>query len=95
MRLDIGLYKGSKQIAQDWYRREGHKDPIAAVSGISMLTGVPCIVSAYWIGEIDNWPPRVIKSIKGLIKFYGYTEILNPTPGAPPFEQLLQQSSDP
>jgi len=93
MRLDIGLYKGSKKIAQDWYRREGCKNPKDAISAISLLTGVPCIVSAYWIGEVDNWPEHVIKSMKGLIKFYGYTEIVNPTVGAPPFEQLLQHSS--
>lgn len=90
MRLDVGLYNGSKKIAQDWYKREGHKNPDSAISSMSLLTGVPCIISAYWIGEVDNWPPHVIKSIVSLRKFYGYDEIINIPAGGPTVEQLLQ-----
>jgi len=83
MRLDVGLYKVSKEIGQKWYLEKGHKDQMSAISNLSLLTGVPCIVSAIWIGEIENWSPFFINSIVGLIKFYGYTEILGIPEGFP------------
>ena len=84
MRLSIDSYKLNKPFVHQWY--EKHKvdyTPSQSVSILAVSTMVPCIVIAYWIGEITNWPPEIIRSIESLMLFYGYTEILDKPPGAP------------
>lgn len=84
MRVDVDSYKLNKPFVRQWY--EKHKvdyTPSKSIAILAVSTMVPCIVIAYWIGEITNWPPEIICSIERLMLFYGYTEILNKPAGAP------------
>lgn len=84
MQVDIDTYKLNKQFVSRWYEKNKFDySPGQSVSVLSVSTMVPCIVIAYWIGDITGWPPEIIVTIKGLVKFYGYTEILNKPAGAP------------
>lgn len=58
-------------------------DPSRAIGQLAAVTGVPCIVIAYYIGPLCNWHPDLIKSIKSLVDFYGYSEIENKPEGSP------------
>jgi hypothetical protein len=75
--------KQNKKQVQEWYLRDYKEDPGYAISLIAASVHIPCIVVAYWIGEVSNWHPDVIQSIKRLTESYGYTTILNKPPGAP------------
>lgn len=44
---------------------------------------VPCIVVAYWCGEVSDWPEYLKKSVDACVKFYGYTKIKNKPEGCP------------
>lgn len=83
MRLNMNTYKINKEIAKKWYMQNGYKDYKNAISNITLLTGVPCIVSAIWVGEIENWPEDVVRSIIKLKEFYGYEEVSNTPIGCP------------
>lgn len=83
MTVDLDLYKVSKQAAQRWYITKGHNHEQMAVSMMSLLTGAPCIVSAYWIGEVTGWPEWVKNTIDELTKFYQYKDIKNKPENCP------------
>lgn len=83
MTVDIAKYEVNRKYVHRWYKDKGYKKPEEAVSTIAVAYGVPCIVCAYWIGEITDWPPYIIETIDNLIKFYGYTRILNKPHGSP------------
>lgn len=80
---DCNKYTLNKEFVQKWYRDHGNNEPAKVVSVMATATMVPCIVVAYWIGEITDWPEEIIVSIQSLIKFYGYTEIKNKPEGSP------------
>lgn len=83
MTVDLDLYKVSKEAAQRWYLTKGHNQGRMAVSMMSLMTSVPCIVSAFWIGELTGYPPEIIECIEQLIAFYKYTEIKNKPANCP------------
>jgi hypothetical protein len=82
MIIDLNKYLINKEIIQRWYLDKGG-DPRKLISVLASATMVPCIVIAYYIGEIDGWSPEIRHSIDSLTKFYGYTEILNKPANCP------------
>jgi len=83
MTIDIERFSASKHIIINYYEGKGGRDARKSISMGASMTHVPCIVVAYWIGDHAGWPPEVIKTIKGLIEFYGYTEIQGKPVGSP------------
>jgi hypothetical protein len=77
MTEDCNKYLLNKEFIQKWYREHGNNDPRKVVSVMATATMVPCIVVAYWIGEITGWPQEIHDAIDSLTKFYGYTEVKN------------------
>jgi len=84
MKIDLELYSVNKWVVLRWFNSQGDRDISRTIGMMSAVTFVPCIVVAYWLGEETKWQdPEAERSIKMLIDFYGYTEILNKPPGAP------------
>lgn len=84
MILDINKYIINKKFIQDMYLNAGAGTHLGTlISSLACCTMCPCIVVAYWVGEVSNWHPDTVNSIKTLMKFYGYTNILNKPDGAP------------
>lgn len=83
MKIDLETYSANKKFIMDWAVNKGGNDPASQIGMVASITFVPAIVCAYWIGEATGYPDKVQKSIKSLIDFYGYTEILNKPPNAP------------
>lgn len=73
----------NKKFIQDWWRQRGKDDPDSAIGIMANATTVQCINVAFWIGEIEDYPDWLKKSVDSLIKFYGYTEIINKPEGCP------------
>lgn len=73
----------NKKLVQDWWKHKGKDDPRSAVAIMANATNVQCINIAFWIAEIENYPEWLKKSVDNLIKFYGYTEIINKPEGCP------------
>ena len=76
MKINIDDYKNSKAFIQDWYLKNGEGKIRQTVSIMGPSTMVPCLVVAYWLGEITNWDNEALEAIEALTKFYGYTEII-------------------
>jgi hypothetical protein len=84
MRIDIDSYKLNKWFVRQWWEKNKREyTPGKAVSTLAVSTMVPCVVIAYWIGELTEWPPEMVVHVKTLMDFYGYTKILNKPPGSP------------
>lgn len=84
MVIDIGKYKINKKYIQDWYfRNKDDKDIGRMIATLACATMCPCIVVAFWVGEASNWRPETIVCIQRLIKFYGYTGVLNKPESSP------------
>ena len=83
MKVDINKYTVNKKLAQSWYLEKGYKASENAISNIAIVYMVPCIVAAYWIGEVTEWPLFIRKSIISLKKFYQYGEISNKPDNTP------------
>lgn len=90
MRIDLQIYKINREFVHKWFLEKGNGDISRSISILAIVTGCPCIVIAYWLGEITNWPSDVIYSIQALKQFYGYSEILN-TPTNTPSELLFRR----
>lgn len=74
---DLDTYKVQKPHAQRWFLEKGNGDVDRSISTIAIMTSCPCIVTAYWIGEVNGWSPEVKEAIDRLMDFYGYEKILN------------------
>lgn len=74
--LDYGA-KMNKKFVQDWWKSKGKNDPDIAVSIMAIALNVQCINVAFWIAEVEDYPDWLKKSVDSLIKFYGYTKIIN------------------
>lgn len=84
MKIDLNYGVAlNKSFVQDWWKEQGKGDPSYAISALSNATMVPCVVIAFWIGELEGWPEDIKKLADMLIKFYGYTQILNKPSGCP------------
>lgn len=83
MNVDISRYEASKPTVLNYFNGPGNKDVKRTVSIMAAATSVPCIVIAYWLGPETNWHPDVLRSIKSLTDFYGYTEIKGKPEGSP------------
>lgn len=82
MRIDLDKYSINKEFIQRWYLESGEPTGYA-VAMMAQATLVPCIVVAYYIGEVSGWTPELLRHIEVLKTFYGYTEIVNKPAGAP------------
>lgn len=76
MKINLDHYKLSKKFIQEWFLLKSRDNPEYAVSLLSISTHVPCIVVAFYIGEINGWTKEILDIIERLIIFYKYTEIL-------------------
>lgn len=83
MTIDLNTYSINKDYIQSWFRTKGGGDVNYSISMLSSMTMVPCIVVAYWIGEVDGWSPKTLAAIARLTYFYGYTNVLSKPEGAP------------
>ena len=82
MFVDLNVYKINKLAAQRLFLSKDHGNIDKAISTIAIVTGCPCIVVAYWLGEIAGWE-TVEQQIKTLKQFYGYIGIINAPPDCP------------
>lgn len=84
MRADINYgATANKRFVQEWWINGGKIYTVSALGIMANATNVPCIIIAFWIGEIEGYPDWLKKSINTLIDFYGYTEIINKPEGCP------------
>lgn len=83
MVVDIAKFDASKKICVEWFKSKGNGDINYSISRIASYFFVPCIVVAYWIGEVQGFTPELNKKIDNLVSFYGYTKIENKPEGAP------------
>jgi hypothetical protein len=83
MREDLGRYSNElKNNVQRLFLSKEQEDR-EKILAISDPFKVPCIIIAYWCGEVSGYPDYLKKSVDSLMKFYGYTEILNKPEGCP------------
>ena len=81
---DLNKYNAErKKFVQDWVKRNGHIDITESVAIMAIASACPCIVVAYWIGEMFNWPDSVKKNVDSLMKFYRYSGVKNKPEGCP------------
>lgn len=84
MREDFAKYsRERKEFVQRWTLENTHVDRSSIISIMAQSSACPCIIVAYWIGEVLDWPEDIKKSVDRLIEFYGYTELLNKPKGSP------------
>lgn len=76
MTVDLNTYKVNKDFIQKWYKSNRNRDVTYVISLLSCSTFVPCIVVAFYIGEVNGWSKEVTECIDRLTKFYSY-DILN------------------
>jgi len=77
IKIDISVYERQRKPVQDFLINQARGDAGYAISSLASSAMIPCIVSACFIGEKVGFDEKLTNTIKGLIKFYGYTEILN------------------
>lgn len=75
MKINVNDYILSKRAIQQFYLKFGNNDPVGTVAVAATSTMVPCIVTAFYIGEVSGWTEKLLAHINMLIKFYGYTKI--------------------
>lgn len=83
MVIDLATFEVNKHFIQEWFKNKGNYNVNYTISMMASATSVPCIVIAFWLGEITNWCPSSVAAIKRLKDFYGYTEIKNKPEGSP------------
>lgn len=83
MTIDISAFDANKNFVLGWFATKGGKDIKRTISMMAQATNVPCIVIAYWLGELTDWHPDTVAAIVRLKGFYGYTTIKNAPIGAP------------
>lgn len=83
MVVDIDKYKANKEFVQRWLTKHQDKPIGPSIASMAVATMVPCIVVAYWAGEVTNWSQEVIYTIQRLKEFYGYHEVRNRPANAP------------
>lgn len=82
MTIDLDVYSKQKAFVQNWFKSKNY--PIGyAISMSSVMTMIPVIVCAYWIGEASGWQQESLDKILKIKEFYGYTRIDGKPPGAP------------
>jgi hypothetical protein len=83
MRLDLNKYVVNKAFIQEQWRKSPNRDIGQVISMVATSTHCPCVVLAFYLAEGIGYTPELTKIIGDLIKFYGYTEILNQSEGSP------------
>lgn len=83
MTIDIEKFEASKFLVINYFEGKGGRQVRRCISMGAQISGVPCIVVAYWIGNHAGWPQEAIDAIKSLIEFYGYTDITGKPEGSP------------
>lgn len=83
MQIDLSSYEASKKVIVSWLSSRKNRDLMYNISMASVITSCPCIVVAYFAGEAFGWTEELDTYIKSLIKFYGYTSIVNKPEGLP------------
>jgi hypothetical protein len=81
--IDIDVYKVNKDFIIRYARNQGKENPRAAIAMLAQTLMVPAIAVAYWIAEEYGYPEDIMKTVDGLVRFYGYTEIRNKPSGSP------------
>lgn len=80
MRVDLNKYVINRKFAQDFYKAKSNiYDLGIAISLLATITGCPCVVIAFYLGEDIGFSIELVGIISRLGKFYGYTEFI----GAP------------
>jgi len=81
MVVDLDKYRINRRFIHEWFIDNAEGDVNAAISILAQATMCPCIVVAYFLGEVTGWTPELARHIETLRKFYGYTEIRNKPEG--------------
>jgi hypothetical protein len=85
MVVDLDRYTVNKRDIHLYYER--NKDRTKVRDMVSILSApppfVPCIVVAFYLGEVSGWPPEILECIQNLAKYYHILEIKNKPPGYP------------
>lgn len=77
MKLNIlDISPEHKTYSIRWYQEKQVENLSLAVSLIANMSSVPCIIVAYWLGELLDYPESLKTTVDRLMKFYAYTEIL-------------------
>jgi hypothetical protein len=83
IRIDLDLYKRNKPFATEWFLKYGRDDIGYSVANLAVMTMCPCVVTAFWVAEATGWREDAVEHIRTIIKFYGYSDILNKPDGSP------------
>lgn len=83
MTVDIEKYSASKRLVINFFEAKGGRRIGYTISMGAQMYGVPCIVIAYWLGDMNGWPQEAIDAIVHLKHFYGYGEITGKPEGSP------------
>lgn len=77
MIVDIEKYALNRPFIRTWIEQNRNIDLKKAIGILASSIGVPCIVVAYYLGEVSGWPLEIEESIQTYMKFYRYDEVLN------------------
>ena len=75
MRIDLNKYIINRDFIQKWYLDQTYLGYAQCISTMAIACHTPCIVVAFYIGEITDWPQEILNSISRYIDFYDYREI--------------------
>jgi len=76
VRIDLNLYGVNKEPARKWFF-DNDLTVNEAASRMAIFTGAPIIICLVWLYEFNGHNEELLDKMRGIIKFYGYTEISN------------------
>lgn len=83
MIVDLSKFAPSLRLSVQAIFLSREEEGRKRILDISDALSVPCIVIAFWCGEVSDWAPHLKHSVDVLMAFYGYKEIQNKPEGCP------------
>lgn len=77
MKIDLNFSNQNKEFLLKQYIDKKYVNHEYMVASLANEYNIPCIIIAYWLGELLNYPDCLKNKKDQLIKDYEYTEILN------------------
>lgn len=72
MKIDLDLYRSNVGFIRHYFSENQTESKELYIGLLATATSVPCIVIAYYIGEMYGFTPELSESIAVITKFYGY-----------------------
>lgn len=77
MILDAGKYRRCIEAISQLTKDKTAKEQLEMIGKLSVITGVPIIVVAYYMGELYGFSADLDSMIDRLKKFYTIKEVIN------------------